>query len=329
MTSPIAAVTEESTSHFAVVAAAYGGPEVLSVIDAEVPSPGPGEVTIEVRAAGVNPIDYKIYSEAFGGSADNLPVRVGLEIAGVITEVGPDAAGPAGPLSVGDEVIAYPTKGGYATAVTVPASGVVPKPTELSWEQASGLLLVGATAVHAVAVAKVSPGDTVLVHAGSGAVGLLAVQLSLAAGATVVATASEGNQMLLREVGAAAVTYGPGLLDRVRQATPSGINAAIDAAGTDEAIDVSLAVVSEPSRIVSIAAFHRAGTGIKLIGHGPGGDPGTEIRSNAWRQLLPLAATGKLTPLPVKTYLLTEAAQAHTFLGQGHPNGKLALIPAR
>jgi NADPH:quinone reductase-like Zn-dependent oxidoreductase len=327
MTSPTAAITEESASHFAIVAAAYGGPDVLSVVDAEVPSPGPGEVTIEVRAAGVNPIDRKLYSGAFGSSAENLPLRLGLEVAGVITEVGPGAVGPAGPLSVGDEVIAYPTEGGYATAITVSANGVVPKPAELSWEQASGLLLVGATAVHAVAAVKVSSGDTVLIHAGSGAVGLLAVQLSLAAGATVVATASERNQGLLREVGAVGLTYGPGLLDRVRKAVPSGINVAVDAVGTDEAIDVSLEVVREPSRIVSIAAFHRADTGIKLIGHGPGGDPGTEIRSNAWRQLLPLAATGKLTPLPVQAYPLTQAARAHTLLGQGHPNGKLVLIP--
>src|SRR6202044_1394578 len=221
MTSPTA-VPEESTSHFAVVAAAYGGPEVLSVVEAKVPPPGPGEVTIEGRAAGVNPSDYKIYSGALGRSADNLPMRLGLEIAGVITEVGPDASGPAGPLSVGDEVIAYPTEGGYATAVTVPANAVVPKPAELSWEQASGLLLVGATAVHAVDAAKLRAGDTVLVHAGSGAVGLLTVQLSLAAGATVVATASERNQALLRELGAVALTYGPGLLGRVRQAVPSG-----------------------------------------------------------------------------------------------------------
>jgi len=182
MTSPTAAITEESASHFAIVAAAYGGPDVLSVVDAEVPSPGPGEVTIEVRAAGVNPIDRKLYSGAFGSSAENLPLRLGLEVAGVITEMGPGAVGPAGPLSVGDEVIAYPTEGGYATAITVSANGVVPKPAELSWEQASGLLLVGATAVHAVAAVKVSSGDTVLIHAGSGAVGLLAVQLSLAAG---------------------------------------------------------------------------------------------------------------------------------------------------
>ncbi|MDT7682187.1 MAG: NADPH:quinone reductase, partial [Pseudonocardiales bacterium] len=265
-----------------VVAVAYGGPEVLSVVDAEVPPPGPGEVTIEVRAAGVNPIDYKLYSGARGSSPDNLPMRLGLEVAGVITEVGSGAAGPAGPLSVGDEVVAYPALGGYATAVTVPASQVVPKPAELSWEQAAGLLLAGATAVHALAVVKISSGDTVLVHGGSGAVGLLAVQLSLAAGATVVATASERNQALLRDVGAVAVTYGPGLLDRVRQAAPSGVNAVIDAVGTDEAIDVSLAVVPDLSRIVSIAGFHRADTGIKLIGQGPGAEPGAEIRANAW-----------------------------------------------
>jgi len=314
----------------AVVAAAYGGPEVLSVVDAVVPPPGPGEVTIEVRAAGVNPIDYKLYGGARGSSPDNLPMRLGLEVAGVITEVGPGAAGPAGPLAVGDEVVAYPAQGGYATAVTVPAKQVVPKPAELSWEQAAGLLLAGATAVHALAVVKISSGDTVLVHGGSGAVGLLAVQLSLAAGATVVATASERNQALLRDVGAVAVTYGPGLLDRVTQAAPSGVNAVIDAVGTDEAIDVSLVVLPEPSRIVSIAGFHRADTGIKLIGNGrPGADPGTEIRANAWRQLLPLAATGKLTLLPVKTYPLTEAAQAHTFLRQGHPNSKLVLLPAQ
>jgi NADPH:quinone reductase-like Zn-dependent oxidoreductase len=311
-----------------VVAVAYGGPEVLSVVDTEVPPPGPGEVTIEVRAAGVNPIDYKLYGGYRGNSPDDLPMRLGLEVAGVISEVGTGAAGPAGPLSAGDEVVAYPALGGYAAAITVPASQVVPKPAELSWEQAAGLLLAGATAVHAVAAVEVGSGDTVLVHGGSGAVGLLAVQLSLAAGATVVATASERNQGLLRDIGAVAVTYGPGLLDRVRQAAPSGVTAVIDAVGTDEAIDVSLAVVPDLSRIVSIAGFHRLDTGIKLIGHGPGADPGAEIRGNAWRQLLPLAAAGKLTLLPVKAYALTEVAQAHTFLAQGHPNSKLVLIPA-
>jgi NADPH2:quinone reductase len=327
MTSPTAAATKESASHLAVVAAAYGGPEVLSVVNVEVPAPEPGEVTIQVRAAGVNPIDYKLYGGVLGTSSANLPMRIGLEVAGVITEVGPDAVGPAGPLSVGDEVIAFPVEGGYATAVTVSASGVVPKPTELSWEQAAGLLVVGSTAVQAMAVVKPTKGDTVLVHGGSGATGVLAVQLSLAAGATVVATASERNQALLRDLGAVAVTYGPGLLDRVRQAAPTGITAVIDAVGTEEAIDVSLTLVSDRSRIVSIAAFHRGDTGIKLIGNGPGGDPGYEIRSNSWRQLVPMAATGTLRLLPAKTYSLAEAGQAHAFLSLEHPNAKLVLVP--
>ena len=282
-----------------------------------------------MRAAGVNPVDHKFFSGRgpFGNSPDNLPIRLGLEVAGLITAVGPGAVGPAGLLSVGDAVIAYPATGGYATAITVPANVVVPKPAGLSWEQAAGMLLVGATALHAVAVINVSPGDTVLVHGGSGAVGLLAVQLSIAAGATVVATASERNQKLVRDVGAVALTYGPGLLDRVRHAVPSGISAVIDAVGTDEAIDVSLSLVTDRSRIVSIAARHRADTGIKLIGHG--GDLGTEIRSNAWRDLLPMAASGELTLLPVKTFPFSEAAAAHILLAQGHPNGKLVLLPTQ
>jgi NADPH:quinone reductase len=243
------------------------------VVEAEVPPPGRGEVTIEVRAAGANPIDFKLYSGAFGMTPDNLPVRLGFEVAGVITEVRPDAVGPLGPLSVGDEVIAYPTQGGYATAVTVPAKVVVPKPAELSWEQASGCCSSEQPVCTPWQWPRSARGDTVLVHGGSGAVGVLAVQLSLAAGAQVVATASDRNHALLSEVGAVPVTYGPGLPDRVEQAAPAGVNAAIDAVGTDEAIDVSLALVPEPSRIVSIAALHRADTGITLIGGGPGADP--------------------------------------------------------
>jgi NADPH:quinone reductase-like Zn-dependent oxidoreductase len=312
----------------AVVAKEFGGPDALSVIEAEVPAPGPGEVTIQVRAAGVNPIDFKLYSGAFGRDPAQLPKRLGLEVAGVVTAAGADAAGPAGPLAVGDQVIAYPVTGGYASAVTVPAEVVVPKPAELSWEQAGGLLLVGATAVHAVATVGVGKGDTVLVHGGSGAVGTIAVQLAVAEGATVVATASERNQALLQDIGAIPVTYGPGLLERVREAAPSGVDAAIDAVGTDEAVDVSLAV-AKPDRIVSIAAFGRGDTGIRLIGGGPGADPGTEIRANAWRTLLPLAADGRLSLLPALTYPLEQAAAAHELLISGHPNGKVVLVPER
>ncbi len=310
-----------------VVADSYGGPEVLSLVDVEVPPPGRGEVTVQVKAAGVNPVDYKLYGGAFGSDPSSLPMPVGQELAGVVTAVGEDAEGPGGRLSVGDEVIAFQISGAYATDVTVPASQVVPKPSELSWEKAAGLLLTGATAVHALAVVGVSQGDTILVHGASGGVGLMAVQLAVAVGAKVVGTAGEERQELVRRYGATPVVYGAGLEERVRAAAPEGVHAAVDTAGTAEAVDVSLALVPDPSRIVSVIAFDRADTGIKLIGNGPGADPGTKIRSDAWRDLVPLARGGMVDVVVARTYPLSEAAEAHRFLAEGHPGGKVVLLP--
>ena len=102
----------------AVLATSYGGPEVLEVRDVEVPAAGPGEVTIDVRAAGVNPWDHKVYSGTMGADEARLPLPLGLEVAGVVTAVGDDATGPAGHLEVGDEVIGYPVTGGYASSIT-------------------------------------------------------------------------------------------------------------------------------------------------------------------------------------------------------------------
>src|SRR5947207_9913036 len=150
-----------------VNAAAYGGPEVLSVVDEPVADPGPGEARIEVRAAGVNPVDVKSYSGAFGADPARLPIRLGAEAAGVVTAVGADTAGPAGPVGVGDEVIAYRAPGAYATELVVPAQAVVPKPSTLDWPQAAGLMLTGVTAWHLLAATEAGPGDTGLVPGGS------------------------------------------------------------------------------------------------------------------------------------------------------------------
>jgi NADPH2:quinone reductase len=310
----------------AVVATGFGGPEKLSLVDREVPPPGPGEVTIEVRAAGVNPFDTKVYSGAFGADPANLPIPLGGEIAGVVSAVGEGATGPAGPLNVGDEVVARP-RGGYATAVTVKAGVVVPKPAELSWEVASGLLAAGGTAVHALALLDLKEGETLVVHAASGAVGLLAVQLAVAAGVKVIGTAGDARHELLRRHGAVPVTYGDGLLDRLREAAPSGADGVFDVAGTDEAIDASLQLVSDPAQIVSAVAFGRADAGIRLIGGGPGADPGTEIRGEAWRTLLPLAAQGRLELPIARTFPLSEATAAHELVASGHPGGKIVLRP--
>ncbi|MFE3257318.1 zinc-binding alcohol dehydrogenase family protein [Nocardia sp. NPDC059091] len=311
----------------AVVATAYGGPEVLSLVEVEVPEPGPGEVSIAVRAAGVNPFDYKLYSGAFGTDPSKLPIRLGLEVAGVVTAVGPDAEGPAGPISVGDEVIAT-VGGGYATAVTVPAARVVPKPADVDWKHAAGVLSVGGTAVHLLAATGVGPGDTVLIHGAAGSVGALAAQLAVARGARVIGTASPSRHERLRAYGVEPVAYGPGLADRVKALAPNGIDVALDTVATEEAIDVSLELVADRSRIATIVAFDRAAAeGFKALGMGPGADPGTEIRGNAWRELLPLLSTGKLDLAIAKTFPLSEAAAAHELVIEGHAGGKVILLP--
>lgn len=316
-----------TTRTHAVLATAFGGPEVLSVTETDLPEPGPGEVTVEVRAAGLNPIDHKLYGGVMGADPSTLPQRVGKEVAGVVTAVGPDARGRAGEVQVGDEVVAFPIEGGYAAAVTVPATSVVPKPRNASFEEAAGLMLTGVTAVHALTAAGVVAGTTVLVHGVSGGVGLSVAQIALADGATVVGTASERHHESLRARGIVPIAYGDGLADRVRDAAPDGVDAAIDCVGTDEAVDVSLALVSDPRLVVSIAAFGRGDDGITLIGGGPGADPGTEIRDAARLRLVALVEDGDLDVVVAQAFPLDEVQAAATLLADGHAGGKVVLRP--
>ena len=307
-----------------VVATAFGGPDVLSVVEADVPEPGPGEVVIAVKASGINLFDYKIISGMLGAAPDRLPLPVGLEVAGVVTAAGSDAVGPAGRIAVGDEVVAYPVDGGYAESVLAPANVVVPKPPALDWTVAGSILLVGGTAAHALQVAAAKPGETLLVHGAAGGVGQIAVQLAVQDRIRVIGTARESNHDLLRGYGVIPVTYGPGLADRVRALAPDGVDAAIDTIGTDEAVDTSLELVADHHRIVSIAAFGRAGTGIVLIS---GDDPETNVRAEAWRRLLAGAADGSVTVVVARTYPLAEAAEALQFVRDGHAGGKVVLVP--
>jgi NADPH:quinone reductase len=311
-----------------VVATAFGGPEVLSVIETPVGSPGPGEVLISVRAAGTNPIDYKLYSGAMGRDPARLPMRLGSEAAGVVTAVADGTEGPAGRVAAGDEVVAFRIAGAYADDVVVPASSVIPKPSTLSFEEASGMMLTGVAAAHALAVTRVGAGDTVLLHGAAGGVGLMAVQLAVDAGARVIGTTSPDGHALLREFGAEPVTYGPGLEDRVRALAPGGVDVAVDAVGGDEALDTSLALVPDRGRIVTLVASRRAfDSGIKVIGAAPGADPGTEIRAAARLELARLAEAGELRVVVAAAYPLAETAAAHRALAAGHTHGKIVLLP--
>ncbi|MDX6357197.1 MAG: NADPH:quinone reductase [Nocardioidaceae bacterium] len=308
-----------------VVAAAFGGPESLAVEEVSLAEPGPHEVHVEVRASGVNPADVKSYARA--GNPSDLPLPLGYEAAGVVRAVGEGAADDAGPLSVGDEVIVFRTRGAYAADLVVPDSTLTRKPAGLGWPEAGGLLLAGATAFHTLEATAVAGGDTVLVHGGAGGVGLSAVQLARLRGARVIATAGERNHDLLRELGVEPVTYGDGLLDRVRALAPDRVDAALDLVGSDEAMDVSLALVDR-ARIASIANFTRGPQeGIRLLGGGPGADAGDELRAGARPELARLAGDGRLRVVLAATYPLDDAAQAHRQIVTGHTTGKIALIP--
>ncbi len=310
-----------------VVATAFGGPEVLTVRDETLGEPGPGRVLLDVAAAGVNPIDVKVYSGNMGAESSSLPMRLGFEVAGVVRAVGPDAVGPAGPVQVGDEVIAYRVAGGYAERVLARASAILPKPASLSFTQAAGLMLTGTTAIHTLTATGVQHDDTVLVHGAAGGVGLMAVQLAKARGAHVIGTASLGRHDALRRFGVQPVEYGDGLIERIRELGET-VTVAIDCVGSDEAVDSCLALVDDRSRIATIAAFGRAReVGIRALGGGPGADPGTEVRNAARLELVSLVEEGQLEVLVAGTFPLAQAADAHRASISGHTNGKLVLVP--
>jgi NADPH:quinone reductase len=311
-----------------VVATAFGGPEVLAVVEEPVPEPGPGEVSVEVRAVGTNPVDYKRFSGDYGADQSQLPLPLGSEASGVVTGVGEGAEGPGGPIRIDDPVIVFRAPGAYASHLVVTADAVVPKPSGLSFEEASGLMLTGSTAVHALHATGVGTGDTVVVHGASGGVGLMAVQLAVADGARVIATAAASGHDYLRHLGAEPVVYGDGLLERITALVPAGVDAAIDTVGTDEAIDVSVSLVADQSRIATIAAFGRGfELGLQVLGGAPGADPGTEVRSLARMELVKRVDAGTLSVQVAATYPLVEAAAALRQLATGHTHGKIVLVP--
>jgi NADPH:quinone reductase-like Zn-dependent oxidoreductase len=306
------------------VANDFGGLDVLELVEADVPAPGPGEVTIQVRAAGMNPTDFK--SVARGTDRSRLPFPVGSEVAGVISAIGPGTQIASGGGAVGDEVLGYRVSGGYASALTVMAKDVFAKPASLGFSEAANLLLVGATAAEMLDVASASGGDTILVHGASGSVGTSVLQQARLAGVRVVGTASPNHFGVVRRFGGTPVAYGDGLLDRVREVAPGGVVAALDTVGTDEAIDVSLALVADRKRVVSIAAFGRAeAEGYRVIG---GAMPASAaFRDRVRQHLIDLAGRGDLVVPVARTFPLSQAREALEILSQQHPGGKFALIP--
>ena len=305
------------------IATRPGDLDVFVFEEYDVQPPQRGEVTIEVRAAGMNPADAKHVAR---GDAADFPKAIGYEVSGVVSAVGADTEIGSGSVALGDEVLAFRISGGWATEVTVAARDVFAKPASLSFGEAANLLLAGSTASEMLHVTDVGAGDTILVHGASGAVGVSVLQQAALLGARVIGTSSEGSFDVVTRYGGVPVCYGDGLEHRVREAAPAGVVAALDCVGTDEAVDVSLALVGDRDRIVTIAAAERArAEGFTAIA---GAMPASRAYRDAVRaDLVGLAGEGRLLVPVAQTFPLADALDATELLKSQHPGGKLVLEP--
>jgi NADPH:quinone reductase-like Zn-dependent oxidoreductase len=304
----------------AIVMNEYGGPDVLKLInDAPEPKVGPDFVLVRAKAAGVNPVDWKIREGGLDGLFHtDFPVIPGWDLAGVVERVGAAVS----EFSPGDEVIGYVredhvSRGTYAELVAAPVRTLGRKPGRLSWAEAAALPLAGLTAYQALTKAlTITPEDIVLVHAASGGVGSFAVQIARAKGARVIGTASPRNHDHLRELGAEPVAYGPGLADAVRRLAPGGVSAALDLVG-GEAIDVTPDLLTDKGRWASIIDPSVIDRGGRYVFVRP--DP-TDLSA-----LAGLVDGGRLTVPVAKIFPLVEAGEAQRLNAEGHTRGKIVL----
>ncbi|MEU4290095.1 NADP-dependent oxidoreductase [Kribbella sp. NPDC026596] len=300
----------------AVVFTEFGGPEVLRTEEVAEPHAGPGQVRVRVRAAGVNPIDFKIRRGWTKGFIDvTFPATPGMEVAGVV-----DEAGEGTEFAIGDEVVGWSATGSYAEHAIV--GNVARKPAGLSWEQAVGLPVAGETAQRVLDDLQLKEGETLLLHGAAGAVGSIAAQLAKAAGVTVIGTASPANHDFLRGLGVTPVAYGEGLLDRVREAAPQGIDAVFDTAGQG-GLDESIELRGGTDRIITIAAMNAGELGI-AASMGTTGTP-EEIAAGLTSQLQ-AAADGNLQVRIAGTFALSDAAKAQELSESGHAPGKVVVL---
>jgi len=311
----------------AIVYTEFGSPDVLHQIEVPDPLPLDGEVVVRIEAAGVNPIDGKLRSAKRPSPPIEEPRGVGFDGAGVIEALGDGVDG----FAVGDRVAIRDTVGTYATHLVVPVEKLAVLPDSVTAAEGASVGIPAGTAFQALRSLGVSEGDVLLVHAGSGSVGQAAVQFAVAWGATVIATASPARHEQLRELGAIPVAYGDGLLDRVREAAPDGVTVALDGAGTDEAIEVSLELVADRDRIATIVRGPDAASfGIRAFSGGspaPLTDQELVWRAEALPATIALLASGDFTVELGPELPLAQAAQAHELMESGSSTGKIVLLP--
>lgn len=303
----------------AVFQESYGGPDVLQVGEQPDPLVGPDTILVRVRAAGVNPVDWKVREGYLQGAFPHvLPLVPGWDVAGVVEAVGPAVRD----LAAGDEVLGYVRKdvvssGAYAELVSASSRHLARKPAGVPFEVAAALPLAGLTALQSLDAVHVAARETVLVHAAAGGVGHLAVQLAVARGARVIGTASERNHDFLRSLGAEPVSYGDGLADAVRALSPDGVDAAVDYVGGD-----AIAVSAELAKDAGRTASNVDPTAVAEVG---GIYCFVRPDSAQLAQLAGLVADGSVRVEVQQSFALGQAADALRLLEQGHVRGKLVL----
>jgi NADPH:quinone reductase-like Zn-dependent oxidoreductase len=303
-------VSEEDHPVKAMQIDTFGGTDTLHEVTVAEPEPGAGQVLVRVKTVGVNPIDAKIRSGAMEAAFPTpLPAVLGVEVAGTVTSIGDGVT----EFAVGDDVFGWADSGGYAEYAT--AKRVVAKPAGLAWEAAVALPVAGQTAERILDLLDVRAGETLLIHGAAGAVGTMAVQLAVARGATVIGTASAANHDYVAALGAVPTTYGDGLVARVRELAPDGVDAVFDVAGKG-ALPDSIELRGGTDRIVTIADPDAQRFGVPFSSGG--GD--VDLPDLARR-----VVDGTLVVTIAETYPLVEVATAHQVIEAGHARGKLVL----
>ncbi|GGC95686.1 quinone oxidoreductase [Tersicoccus solisilvae] len=318
----------------AIVAEQAGGPEVLRTATVDVPRPGPGQALVRVAATGVNFIETYQRSGVYDVG---FPFTPGAEFAGTVVAVGPGVDG----IAEGDRVTTAHGAKGYARYTAVDADALVPVPDGIDDETAAALPLQGMTAHVLVHSTKdVQPGETALVHAGAGGVGLLLIQLLKAAGATVYTTVStDEKEKLAAAAGADAVLRYDGFADRVRELTDGrGVDVVYDGVGKDT-FDDSLASLRARGLMVLFGAAsgpvppfdpQRLNSGGSLYLTRPTMMHYTttaEDRRSRMADLFALVADGKLDVRIGARYPLADAGRAHADLQARRTTGKVLLVP--
>ncbi len=297
----------------------YGGLEVLQVVEVDRPVPGPGKVLVRVKAAGINPGEASIRKGVFAERwPATFPSGQGSDLAGIVEEAGTGVTN----VAVGDEVIGFTeNRSSQAELVVVEAGNLVPRPRNVSWEQAGALFVAGTTAYAAVRSVSLNAGDTVVVSGAAGGVGSIAVQLARNAGAKVIGLAGEANHQWLTEHGVIPITYGDGVEARIRAASGGKVDAFIDTFGGGY-VERALKLGVAKSRIDTIIDFAAAAKhGVKTEGNHEAAN------AEVLAELAGLLSAGRLEIPIAKVYPLADVREAYRELEQRHTRGKIVLEP--